>query len=141
LMGILRYSALLHDVGKIAVPEDILLKPGPLNDEEWAIIKMHPGRSAEVVCEVPGLEEVATVVRHHHERLDGGGYPDGLAGDAIPFLSRLLTIADVYEALTADRSYRPAMSGARAREILRSGWGAEFDPDLGALFETLTDLP
>jgi putative two-component system response regulator len=140
-MGILRYSALLHDVGKIAIPESILLKPGPLNDEEWAVIKLHPCRSAEVVRQVPGLEEVATVVRHHHERLDGSGYPDGLAGDAIPFLSRILTLADVYEAVTADRSYRPAMTENEAREILRSGWGTAFDPTLGALFDSLTDLP
>ncbi len=141
LAGILRYSALLHDVGKIAVPEHILLKPGPLNDEEWAIIKRHPARSAEVVRQVPGLEEVATVVRHHHERLDGSGYPDGLAGDAIPYLSRILTIADVYEAVTSDRSYRPAMNTREAREILRAGWGTAFDPTVGAHFDRLTGLP
>jgi putative two-component system response regulator len=139
--SMLEHAGWLHDVGKIGVPESILLKPGPLSAEERAVVRVHPERSAEIVQQVPGLGEVATVVRHHHERLDGAGYPDGIQGDAIPLLSRILAIADVYEALTANRAYRAAMSEEEARQVLRTGWGSHFDPALGAVFDSLDDLP
>jgi putative two-component system response regulator len=140
-LGILTYAGLLHDVGKIAVPEHILTKPGQLDAEEWRIIQRHPGRSAEILQQVPALAEVATIVRHHHECLDGQGYPDGLVGEAIPFLTRLLTIADVYEAVTADRAYRRVYSATEAKRVLWEGRGTAFDPDLVSLFNGIETLP
>jgi putative two-component system response regulator len=136
-LRVLEFSALLHDVGKIGIPGRILLKPGKLTEEEWAVIKTHPERSAEIVSEVGALAEVATIVRHHHERMDGEGYPDGLEGDAIPLLSRIITTADAYEALTADRAYRPAMLADDAARLLRSYAGSQFDPWLVEAFLSL----
>jgi putative nucleotidyltransferase with HDIG domain len=140
-METLELSALLHDVGKIAVPEQILAKPGPLDDEEWSVVREHPTHSEEILRRVASLAEVARVVRHHHERVDGGGYPDGLAGDSIPTLSQLISIVDAYEAMTADRCYRPAMEESRAREIIREGLGRQFNPRLGEVFLSLPHLP
>jgi HD-GYP domain-containing protein (c-di-GMP phosphodiesterase class II) len=128
-------------VGKIAVPEQILAKPGALDDHEWSVIRTHPEHSDRIVRQVGLLDEVATVVRHHHERVDGRGYPDGLAGDAIPRLSQLISIVDAYEAMTADRCYRPAMDPKRARGIIREGLGRQFDPRMGATFLALRHLP
>jgi len=138
-LQVLEFAALLHDVGKIGIPESILLKPGPLNDEEWTLMRQHPVRSAEIVGQVPALREVATLVRHHHERMDGSGYPDGLRGAAIPMLARIICIADVYEALTAARAYRGALPPAQARVIVASSLGAHFDETLGQLFIALGD--
>lgn len=140
-LSVLEFAALLHDVGKIAVPEHILLKPGKLTDSEWAVFKLHPVRSAQIVGEVGQLSEVATIVRHHHERMDGNGYPDGLSGEAIPFLSRLIAIADAYEAMTSDRSYRRALRVSQARDELRAALGTHFDPLLGEVFLSLENLP
>ncbi len=140
-LNVLEFAALLHDVGKIAVPEQILLKPGKLTAAEWAIFKQHPVRSAQIVGEVGQLAEVATIVRHHHERIDGQGYPDGLSGEAIPFLSRLIAIADAYEAMTSDRSYRRAFKRGQARDELRADLGTHFDPMLGEVFLSLDNLP
>lgn len=139
-MQLLEYAALLHDVGKIGIPDQVLQKPGRLDEEEWALMRQHPVRSAEIVREIGSLAEVATIVRHHHERVDGNGYPDGLAGDAIPELSRILSLADVYEALTSDRSYRPAMSEERARQVIREGCGCQFDPHFAPQLLALSDL-
>jgi putative two-component system response regulator len=138
---LLKYSGLLHDVGKIAIPEHVLTKPGKLDEEEWKLIRQHPVRSAEILRRAPALAEVATVVRHHHERMDGRGYPDRLAGHAIPFLSRLLTIADVYEALTSHRSYRPALSDGEARAIIHAGRETQFDGYLEHVFQGIKHLP
>lgn len=140
-MELLELAALLHDVGKIAVPEQILAKPGPLDDAEWSVIKQHPTHSAEIVRQVAALAEVARIVRHHHERVDGTGYPDGLAGDSIPTLSQLISIVDAYEAMTADRCYREAMHDSEARRRIREGLGRQFDPRLGEVFLALRDLP
>jgi len=140
-LRVLEFAALLHDVGKIGVPEAILLKPGPLDVGERAVMQEHPVRSAQIVSQVGRLAEVAGIVRHHHERMDGTGYPDGLAGDAIHPLSRLIAVADVYEALTAHRAYRPAFTHAKAREILRDSLGTHLDPQMGEAFLRLTDLP
>lgn len=139
-LRILEFSALLHDVGKIAVPTAILSKPGPLTTEEWSIVREHPARSAEIVRQVGQLSEVATIVRHHHERVDGHGYPDRLAGDAIPSLSRVIAIADAYEALTSDRAYRPAVTPSQARAIIRRDFDGHFDRGLGELFVSIEDL-
>jgi putative two-component system response regulator len=133
-LRILEFAALLHDVGKIGVPHEILAKPGRLLPEEWEIIKQHPERSAEIVAEVEPLAEVATIVRHHHERMDGRGYPDGLSGTSIPEFSRIIALADAYEAMTANRAYRKALTPAEAQEVIRQNLGTQFDVRLGTTF-------
>jgi len=139
-MQMLEYAALLHDVGKIGIPDQVLQKPGPLDDAEWVLMRQHPVRSAEIVREIGTLAEVATIVRHHHERVDGSGYPDGLAGDAIPELSRVIALADVYEALTSDRAYRRAHTNQRVREMITDGTGSHFDPHLVPCLLSLNDF-
>lgn len=136
-LRILEFAALLHDVGKIGVPHQILTKPGRLTPEEWEIIKRHPVRSAEIVAEVEPLAEVATIVRHHHERVDGRGYPDALSGTMIPEFSRIISLADAYEAMTANRAYRNALSSAEAQELIRENLGAQFDVRFGTAFLAL----
>ena len=121
-------AALLHDVGKIGVPDSILRKPGPLTPEEFEAVKHHPVMGAVIVGAVPGLEETLDAVRHHHERWDGGGYPDGLAGEAIPPTACLIAVADAYSALTSDRPYRKGKSAAQAQAILAAGAGSQWCP-------------
>jgi putative two-component system response regulator len=115
----LRRGAFLHDIGKIATPDRVLLKPSRLTSREHALIKTHPVVGDELVRAFRSLEAVRCIVRHHHERLDGRGYPDGLAGDKIPLLAQIVTIVDVYDALTMNRPYRKAMSSAAAFATMR----------------------
>jgi putative nucleotidyltransferase with HDIG domain len=131
----LEAAALLHDIGKIIVPDTILKKRGPLTPSEHTIMAQHPARGAEILARVPGLEAVATIVRYHHERWDGGGYPDGLAGARIPLASRIISVCDSFSAMTSDRPYRRATSRSRALTELEENAGRQFDPDvtLGAL--------
>lgn len=124
-----RIGALLHDIGKIIVPTEVLNKPGKLTDEEWAIMKRHPEAGLELVADIDFPGDIGAIIRNHHERWDGGGYPDGLKGEEIPFAARILCVADVYDALTTTRSYRPGLTHARAAEIMRASTG-QFDPDL-----------
>jgi diguanylate cyclase (GGDEF)-like protein len=132
--------ALLHDIGKIGIPDHVLHKPGPLDDEEWLLMREHPVIGERILRPLPGLSAVATAVRHEHERWDGGGYPDGLAGDAIPLASRIVLACDAYTALVSDRPYRKALSTATAAEELRRCAGAQFDPRVvGALLACLDD--
>jgi len=131
----LRIAALLHDIGKIGVPLSILHKDGPLTDEEWEVIKRHTVDGAHIVGPLTQfLPEVREVVRHEHERWDGRGYPDGLAGTDIPLGSRLIMIADTYDAVCSDRAYRKARSRDTAIEIIRQGAGTQFDPHLVPVF-------
>jgi putative two-component system response regulator len=124
------YGALLHDVGKIGVPEAILSKPGPLTEDEWTILRRHP-EIGEGICRPLGLSrEFAPIVRHHHERWNGSGYPDRLRTGAIPLGARIVALADAFDAMTHDRPYRPALSVAHALEELRAESGRQFDPDL-----------
>ena len=125
----LEIAARLHDVGKIGVPDFVLQKPGALNAQEWRVMRRHPVSGAEMLRRVPGLEGVAAIVRHHHERYDGTGYPLGLRGDEIPVASRVISTCDAYDAMLSDRPYRPAMSHEVAVEELRALAGAQFDPD------------
>jgi len=122
----LHLGCLLHDIGKLAVPDFILLKPGPLNPEETGIVRRHPVAGERICAPLKCLRPVLPLIRHHHERMDGTGYPDGLVGDEIPLGARILQIADVYDALTSDRPYRKALSSSEALEILRQeamyGW-------------------
>jgi HD-GYP domain-containing protein (c-di-GMP phosphodiesterase class II) len=124
----LAIAGLLHDIGKLTVPADILNKPGRLTDEEFATVKTHPAAGASILLHLGGLEREAAIVRAHHERYDGAGYPDGISGEAIPLEARLLAVCDVFDALTSDRAYRSAWPAERARELLRAESGTAFDP-------------
>jgi putative two-component system response regulator len=141
---VLELSAWMHDVGKIGVPDHILTKMSPLSQGEFEIMRVHAAKGAEIVGQIEELTRVADVIRHHHERLDGRGYPDGLRGDAIPLLSRIILIADCFEAMTSDRSYRPSAGRAHAFEELRRYAGTQFDPELVDIFirkiEALPDV-
>ena len=131
----LRYAAEVHDIGKVGVPDRVLLKPGPLDTAEWTLIEGHSAEGAELIARIPGLERVASIVRHHHERYDGGGYPDRLRGDDIPLESRILSVADAYVAMIEDRPYRDGLSPEAAKRELRDHSGAQFDPEVvDALF-------
>jgi putative nucleotidyltransferase with HDIG domain len=138
-----RIGALLHDIGKIIVPTEVLNKPGKLTPEEWEIMKRHPEAGLELVADIDFPGDIHAIIRNHHERWDGTGYPDGLAGENIPFAARILCVADVYDALTTTRSYRPGLTHARAAEIMRSSPG-QFDPQLLDMFLTwaeTADIP
>jgi diguanylate cyclase (GGDEF)-like protein/putative nucleotidyltransferase with HDIG domain len=118
----------LHDIGKLAVPEQILTKPGPLDDSEWLIMRTHPTVGADIVARVPALRQVAPAVRHHHERYSGGGYPADLAGQAIPIEARIIAATDAYAAMTSDRPYSAARTPQEAAAELRRSAGSHFDP-------------
>lgn len=126
----LRIAGLLHDVGKIGIPDRILRKPGPLDKEERTVVEQHPLLSEMIMREIPQMTEVLEAVRHHHERYDGTGYPRGLQDGAIPFLSRVIAVADAYSAMILDRPYRRALSREEAIDQLRAGSGTQFDPNL-----------
>ena len=128
----MRHGALLHDVGKLAIPNEILHKPGPLNDAEWRVMAEHPVIGERILRRTPQLGHLAPVVRHEHERWDGNGYPDGLAGTDIPIASRIILACDAYNAMITTRPYREAMSAADAVAELRDKSGTQFDPQVVA---------
>ncbi|MEM7417939.1 MAG: HD domain-containing phosphohydrolase [Gemmatimonadota bacterium] len=132
-----RMGALLHDVGKVDVPAEILNKAGPLDDEEWSIVRRHPERGVELLAAVDFPWDIRPMVLHHHERWDGSGYPHGLAGGAIPLAARILCVADVYDALTTTRSYRRGFSPRVALEIMEEEAGRVLDPELFQLFQSV----
>ncbi|MDH3592546.1 MAG: HD-GYP domain-containing protein, partial [Planctomycetota bacterium] len=134
---LLETAAKLHDIGKIGVPEEILNKKGKLTDDEFEIIKSHPVIGEQIIRPLEFLAEVRPIVRHHHERHDGTGYPDGLDAGAIPRSAAILSIVDAYDALTSDRPYRNGMPPARALQILDDGAGTQWDPDLVREFRSL----
>jgi putative nucleotidyltransferase with HDIG domain len=127
-------AATLHDVGKLYTPREILNKPGRLTDEEFEVIRRHPVDGAAMLLDVEGDPEIVAIVRSHHERLDGHGYPDGLAGDDIPLGARIIAVADTFDALTSTRSYRPAATHKRALDILRKEAGLQLDGAAVAAF-------
>jgi HD-GYP domain-containing protein (c-di-GMP phosphodiesterase class II) len=134
----LELAARLHDIGKVHVPQEILLKPAPLTPTELELVRLHSLWGAEMIACVDGLEGVALVVRYHHERFDGEGYPDGLAGERIPLASRIITACDAYHAITSDRPYRRSRPGYWAlRELWRCS-GSQFDPDVVAVLADLS---
>ena len=125
-----RMGALLHDIGKVAIPDDILHKPGGLDEDEWRVMRQHPEIGERILRAIPGYGAVARIVRHEHERFDGSGYPDGLVGDQIPIGARLILACDAYHAMTSDRPYRAAMAHGEAIRELAQGAGTQFDPEV-----------
>lgn len=121
-------AGFLHDIGKIGIQETVLNKPGKLTACEWELIQQHPVLAERILCPIEELSEVIKVVRHHHERYDGSGYPDGLAGNEIPLGARILSVADAYDALTSKRPYRDALSHEDAIAVLNEAAGSQFDP-------------
>lgn len=130
-------SGLLHDIGKFTLPDSILQAERGLTAQDWELVKRHPAASAEIVAQVPGYDVVARAILHHHERIDGSGYPDGLRGDEIPWLSRAISVADTYDAMTARDSYSPRRSVPSAVAELQRVAGTQLDP---LLVECFVDL-
>ncbi len=133
-LATLRRGALLHDVGKIGVPDNVLRKPTALSEKEWAVMKRHPEFGAQIISGIPFLEDVARIVRHHHERWDGMGYPNGLKGDHIPLGARIFAVGDSFDAMTSDRPYRRGLLIDAAREEIRRCGGSQFDPAVVTAF-------
>jgi len=133
-IDVLNVSGNLHDIGKIGIPDSILLKPGRLTDGEYEIIKRHPIIGSNIIGHFNMWTDEQRIVKHHHERWDGNGYPDKLKGEEIPFLSRIMSVADVYDALTSDRSYRKRLQEDVAVRIIRENAGSQFDPEIADVF-------
>ena len=136
-MEVLNVAGNLHDIGKIGIPDRILLKPGRLTDAEYDVIKRHPVIGSNIIGHFSMWTQEQEIMRHHHERWDGKGYPDGLKGEAIPLLSRILAVADTYDAVTSDRSYRRKLSDETAVKIIRENAGTQFDPGIAGVFVDL----
>ncbi len=140
LIGRAEEAAIMHDVGKLAVSDSILLKPGPLTEPEWGAMRAHPETSEEILRRMMP-RELLLAIRHHHERYDGGGYPDGLRGEGIPLIARAICVADAYDAMSFRRAYKHPLSYGRCRAELLTGRGSQFDPDMAdAMLSALEDL-
>jgi putative nucleotidyltransferase with HDIG domain len=135
----IEHGALLHDIGKIGVPDAVLTKPGPLDDDEWAAMRQHPLVACAILDGVDLSPTVISMVRHHHENLDGTGYPDHLAGGDLPIAARIARVADAFDAMTSDRPYRDALSLSAARSELRKNKGTQFCPEIVDVFEDLIE--
>jgi hypothetical protein len=136
------HGALLHDIGKMAIPDSILLKPGPLDPEEWQVMRLHPVYAYELLSGIPFLRPALDIPHYHHERWDGNGYPDGLQAEQIPLAARLFAIVDVWDALLSDRPYREAWSAGRVEDYLNQESGKHFDPQVvNVFFDSLSSLP
>lgn len=129
-----RLAGLVHDIGKIGVSEEILHKRGKLSDEEFDSIKDHPGVGERILRPIVSDKEVLAIVKHHHERFSGEGYPEGIAGESIPLGARLLAVADAYDAMTSNRPYRDALTPEKARSLLLANRGSQFDPEIVDVF-------
>lgn len=127
-------GAFLHDIGKIAIPDRVLLKPGPLSAEEQEVMRRHCELGAQLLEQLPAFHGAVPVVRHHHERFDGNGYPDALAGEDIPLIARMFAIVDVFDALTSARPYKQEFELGKSLEIIRAAMGTHFDPNVGHAF-------
>ena len=131
------YGFFLHDIGKVGIPESILCKTSPLTELEWVVMRSHPNQGARIVEPIPFMGEAVEIVRSHHERFDGSGYPLGLAGEEIPLSARIFAIADSFDAMTSDRPYRSALSTETAVKEILAGSGTQFDPTCVEAFEEL----
>ena len=127
-LDVLSQAALFHDIGKLAVPEAILLKPAHLDSQEWRIVRRHPGEGARLLGRLSFLADALPAIRHHHERYDGSGYPDGLVGEEIPLGARIVNVADALDAMLTPRVYRPARAPLEALGELKAGAGSQFCP-------------
>lgn len=134
-----QYGFLLHDAGKVGVPERILSKPGPLTAAEWRVMRTHPIIGYQMLASIPFLKNAAELVRSHHEMYDGSGYPEGLTGEEIPLPARVFAVVDAFDAMTTDRPYRAALSTDHAQAELTRMAGTQFDPDVVAAFVPLCD--
>ena len=134
-------AGVLHDIGKIATPDSILFKEGPLSDGEWDVMQKHAEFGAEILAELPALAPFAPIVRAHHERWDGRGYPRGLKGEQIPFEARVVAVADAFHAMISDRPYRPAIAQREAMDILREGRGTQWDAEVVDAMIAMLDAP
>jgi len=130
----IRAAALLHDIGKIAIPDSVLNKPGPLTEQEWDLVKAHPGLGGEILKHVIDLVNCLPAILHHHERYDGSGYPAGLRGEEIPLDARILAIADAYDAITSIRAYHAHLPPQEALDELKRCSGTQFDPEIVSIF-------
>lgn len=130
----LYYTAALHDIGKVVIPDAILNKPTALSEDEWAVMSQHPTFGYQILLQTPQFHEVAEIIYSHHERWDGTGYPRGLSGESIPLEARLFAVIDAYDAMTSNRPYRPAMSAEAAIDELLRGAAAQFDPQVVYMF-------
>ena len=135
----LGYGFLLHDIGKIGIPESILNKPGPLTDEEWAIMRTHPLIGVQVVTPIKFLGEAVAIIRSHHERWDGRGYPENLKGEEIHLAARIFSVVDTFDAMTSDRPYRKGLPVSVAMEEIERCGGSQFDPELSKAFVELCE--
>lgn len=135
----LGYGFFLHDIGKVGVPEQILCKEGPLTGEEWAVMRSHPVVGAQIIAPITFLTGAVELIRHHHERFDGSGYPDGLRAEEIPLAARVFAVADSFDAMTSDRPYRGAMRVDRALAEIDGGAGTQFDPEIVRVFVRMID--
>lgn len=133
------YAALLHDVGKIGIPDSIINKEGKLTEEEYGLIKSHPAIGCQILSEISDFPYLSIVARNHHERYDGRGYPDGLKGTDIPEMARIISVADAYDAMTSNRSYRRQLSQEQVREELTRCSGTQFDPVFAQIMLNLID--
>jgi HD-GYP domain-containing protein (c-di-GMP phosphodiesterase class II) len=131
----LRHAASLHDIGKVAIPDAIIAKPGPLDDEEWAFIRRHTEIGERILAAAPALRPAATLVRASHEAWDGSGYPDRLAGEDIPLGARIIAVCDAFDAMISDRPYAKARTTKEALAELRRCAGSQFDPEIVRVFE------
>ncbi|MCK5071276.1 MAG: HD domain-containing protein, partial [Desulfocapsa sp.] len=129
-VSVLQKAAILHDIGKIATPDSILLKPGKLSDLDYDLIKLHALAGYEILSDISMYKKLAKIIRHHHERFDGEGYPDHLSGNGIPLFSRIITVADAFDAMTTNRIYKPRMVISDALRDLKRLSGSQFDPDI-----------
>jgi len=137
----LLWGGVIHDIGKIGIPDSILLKPGPLTVDEFDLMKQHVFIGEEIARPLRSAHDLLPIIRHHHERIDGTGYPDGLAGDAIPLGGRIVAICDAFDAMISDRPYRKGLTHANAMATLVAGAGTQWDGQLVAIFQTLVSEP
>ncbi len=138
-LTLIKFAGLLHDIGKITIPEEIYNKPGSLNEYEWKIMKEHPKNGAEMIKTIDGLKEIEKWILYHHEKYDGTGYPDGLRENEIPYYARIIAICDSYSAMVSDRPYKKSRSASAARAEIKECKGKQFDPEIVDAFLTLRD--